>query len=234
MQASRSAAHAMVDTFLAPTAAFTALRNRPAWAWIALGLIAVVSAISILLFMGGMSPEWIVEQQLLSDTSLSVNERADARGTLLEIAPYTAMIGAVFSVIVLPIIAALLGLAYFLAERVLARQRNGYGQWFSAAAFSMLPLALGSLGLIALRLLNSEPNLPLEMAQFSSLNNLWLGLAPGEPGYALAGSANVLYLWCAFLAAIAARVWSELDWSRALLLGALPYILVFGAWFAFV
>jgi len=234
MQASRTVAHALIDTLLSPTAAFDAVRSKPAWAWAALALIALLGGISILVFLAGMSPDWIVDQQLLSDSSLSDNERADARAMLLDIAPYTGAIGAAFGAISLPIMAGLLALVYFLSERVLARQRNGYGRWFAAASFSLLPLVLGSLGLIALRLSNSAQNLPLDMAQYSSLNNLWLGLAPGESGYALAGSVNVLYLWCAFLAAVAARAWSELDWPRALLLGMLPYVLVFGVWWALV
>ncbi len=234
MSASPSAVQALIDTYLAPSAAFGALRDKPVWAWLALGLIALITALATMLFLGGMSPEWIVDQQLLAQPEMSDNERRESRDALLAVAPYTGVIGAVFSAISLPILAAALGLVYFLGERVLSSQRNAYGRWFAGAAFSMLPLALGSLGLIVLTLLSAESNVPLDTAQYSSVNRLWLGLTPGESGYALASSADLLYLWCAFLAAVAARVWSGLDWARALLIGALPYLLVFGIWFALV
>lgn len=234
MAASQTVLHSLLDTYLAPSAAFTALRERPAWAWLALALTAVAGAVASLVFLGGMSPDWIVDQQLLSQSEMSANERTDARATLLEIAPYTGIIGAAFSAISLPLIAAALGLVYFLAERILASERNAFGRWFAAAAYSLLPLALGSLGLVLLTLLKSEPNLPLDTAQYSSINQLWLGLLPGERGYTLASSLNLLYLWCAFLAALAARVWSALSWPRALLLGGLPYLLLFGIWYALI
>jgi hypothetical protein len=70
----------------------------------------------------------------------------------------------------------------------------------------------------------------LDLANYASLNALALGLAPGERGYALASGLNLFYLWSIGLVAVAARHWSGLDWGRALLLGALPYLLVFGVW----
>jgi hypothetical protein len=126
--------HSLIDTFLAPAAAFRALGQRPVWAWLALALIALASALSIAIFMGGMSPEWIVEQQLLTEPGMSADEYDAARSALLQVAPYTAAIGAVMGAVMLPIIAALLALVYFGGERVLARARNSYGRWFAAAA----------------------------------------------------------------------------------------------------
>ncbi len=232
--ASRSATHAFFDTILAPASAFVAVRQRPVWAWLALALVALASALSIGIFMGGMSPEWIVDQQLLTEPEMSADELEVARSTLLQVAPYTAAIGAVMGALMLPLIAALLALVYVGAERVLARERNSYGRWFAAASFSLLPLVLSAIGLIVLKLLSAEPNVPLDLANYASLNTLALGLAPGERGYGLASSLNLFYLWSIGLVAVAARQWSGLDWGRALLLGALPYLLVFGLWAALV
>lgn len=232
MNPSASAPQALLDTFLAPGAAFASLRLRPVWAWLALALVALASALSIVVFMGGMSAEWIVEQQLLTEPDMSAEELAVARDALLQVAPYTAAIGAVMGALMLPLISAMLALVYLGAERVLARERNGYGRWFAAASFSMLPLILSALGLIVLKFLSDDPDVPLDLANYASLNSLVLGLAPGERGYGLASSLNLFYLWSIGLVAVAARQWSGLDWGRALLLGALPYLLVFGIWAA--
>jgi hypothetical protein len=88
--------------------------------------------------------------------------------------------------------------------------------------------------LIVLSLLSEDPNMPLDLANYASVNALALGLAPGERGYSLASGLNLFYLWSIGLVAVAARQWSGLDWGRALLLGALPYLLVFGVWAALV
>ena len=77
-------------------------------------------------------------------------------------------------------------------------------------------------------------NLPLDLGNYASLNNLVFGIPNGENGYALASFANLFYLWSIFLVAVAARVWSGLGWGKALLLAALPSLLIYGPWLAIV
>ena len=234
MQTSRNAFHAMFDTFVAPSAAFGALRERPSWGWLALATIALASVASVYVFMGGMSPEWIVEQQLAAAPAMPPDQLAAARAQMLAIAPHTRHISAIAVVLGLPIITALVALVYFGAERLLSRQRNGYGRWFAAASFASLPLVLSAFGLIVLSLAAADPNLPLDSSNYASLNGLLLKLQPGERGHALASAINVFQLWSVLLAAIAARLWSGLGWGRALLLAALPYLLVFLPWAALI
>lgn len=234
MQTSRNAFQAMFDTFVAPSAAFGALRERPAWAWQALATVAIASVASVYVFMGGMSPEWIVEQQLAAAPPMPPDQLAAARSQMLAIAPHSKHISAIAVVLGLPIITALVALVYFGAERLLSKERNGYGRWFAAAAFASLPVVVSAFGLIVLSLAAADPNLPLDTSNYASLNGLLLKLQPGERGYALANAINLFQLWSVLLAAVAARLWSAIGWGRALLLAALPYLLVFLPWAAFV
>ena len=89
-------------------------------------------------------------------------------------------------------------------------------------------------GLIALVLVRGGGNLPLDLGNYASLNNLVFGIPNGENGYALASFANLFYLWSIFLVAVAARVWSGLGWGKALLLAALPSLLIYLPWLAIV
>lgn len=220
-----------LDSLLAPASAFAGLRTAPLLrAWLALALIAGFSALGSWLFLHGMSPEWLVEQQLQATPGMSEAEIAQARPMLLEVAPHTGLIAVIASVLMTPLMCAVLALAYFAGERMLAKNRHGYGRWFLASAHSLLPLAIGALGLVGLALLAESPDQPLGMANYASLNNLVLGLTPGEPGYAPASSLDLFQLWAAILAGVAARVWTGIDWFRALLLGALPYLLFYGGW----
>lgn len=223
----------ITDSFLAPSAAFASIRARPAWAWIALALIALSSAISLYALIGTASPEWIVEQQLQEAGDLKPDEREAARGALIEIAPYTAHIAAFSNVLLWPIFCALLALFYFAGERALGATRNGYGAWFGLSAVAMLPQVVNALGLIVL-CLTYTGDIPLQLANYASVNALVLGLAPGERAQGLASALSLFYLWSIVLAAIGIRVYSAYGWGKSILLAALPYVLVFGAWAAVV
>lgn len=234
MTASRNLPSALIDTYLAPSQAFAALRERPAWAWAALLLVVVATVASIYTLYLGMSPEWIVEQQLAGMPDMPADQLAAARANLMAVAPFSAHIGAVMVLVMLPLTCLLFGFAYFLGERLLSRERNSFGRWFAAAAFAQLPMVFNALGLIVLVLVRGGGNLPLDLGNYASLNNLVFGIPNGENGYALASFANLFYLWSIFLVAVAARVWSGLGWGKALLLAALPSLLIYLPWLAIV
>lgn len=230
MSASKSAPAAILDTFLAPSDAFAAVRERPAWAWLALLVIWIAAAASVYTLFGGISPESLVEQQLAGAPEMPADQLAAARANMMTVAPYTAHIGAVMNVLMTLILTALFALIYFVGERMLARERNGYGRWFAATAFSFLPGVLNALGLIALALMSSEPNLSIHLGNYASLNNLVMHLSPGENGFAWASAVNLFFLWSILLAAVAGRVFSQMGWGKAIVFGALPYLLIFVPW----
>lgn len=223
----------IMDSFLAPSSAFASIRSRPAWAWIAIALIAISSALSLYALLGGASPEWIVEQQLQEAGELKPDELASTRDALLQIAPYTAHVAAISNLILLPIFCALLAGFYFFGERAFGASRNRYGQWFGLSALSLMPLLVNALGLIVLCFMQSGDK-PLQLANYASLNALVLGLAPGERGQGLAAALSVFYLWSIVLAAIGTRVFSAYGWGKCIALAALPYLLLFGTWAALV
>jgi hypothetical protein len=224
----------LIDTFLAPGQAFTALRERPSWAWAALLLVVVASVASIYTLYSGMSPEWIVEQQIAGMPEMPADQLAATRSQLAAVAPYSAHIGAIMVALMMPVVCLVFGFAYFLCERMLSRERNSFGRWFAAAAFGQLPMVINALGLIVLVLVRGGGNLPLDIGNYASLNNLVFGIPNGENGYALASFANLFYVWSIFLVAVAARVWSGLGWGKAILLAALPSLLIYGPWLAIV
>lgn len=217
------------DLFLSPRNLFSALPSHRSWAWAALALLIVSQIASIYVFFGPMSPEWIVEQQL-AVANLSGNDAEAARSTLMAMAPNIAHISAATTLVMGVLISALLALVYFLGERVLVRSRQSYGAWFAIAVWAQLPMLLNALGLIALSLMAASPDQPLALANYASLNGLILDLPLGHPWYNWAQAFSVFFIWSSVLIAIAVRVAQPVAWGRALLLGALPYVLVFGVW----
>jgi hypothetical protein len=93
-----------------------------------------------------------------------------------------------------------------------------------------MPMLLNALGLIVLSLLAASPDQPLAVANYASLNGLVLDLPLGHPWYNWAQAFSLFFIWSSVLIAIAVRVTQPIAWGRALLLGALPYVLVFGVW----
>lgn len=228
-QASTNFFAGVSDLFLAPSNLFSALPSRRAWTWAALALLIAVQIVSLYAFFGPMSPEWIVEQQLAS-ANLPASDAAAARSTLMTMAPNIAHITAASSLLLGVLFPAMLALLYFLGERVLARSRQTYGAWFAIAVWSQLPQLLNALGLIALSLLATSPDQPLAVANYASLNGLILDLPLTHPWHNWAQALSLFFVWSAVLIAVAARAAQPLAWGRALLLGALPYLLVFGIW----
>ncbi len=234
MTASRNLPSALIDTYLAPSQAFAALRERPGWAWAALLLVALATVAATYTLFSGMTPEWIVEQQMASQPDMPADQEAAMRAQIQQFAPMTVHFAAGFGVLAMPLFAALFGLVYFVGERLLSRERNSFYRWFAASSFSMLPMVLSAFGLIALVLVRGGGNLPMDLGNYASLNALVFGIPSDGKGYTLASSVNLFSFWSLFLVAVAARVWSGLGWGKALLLAALPSLLIYVPWLAIV
>lgn len=230
---SASAAQALVDIFLSPRALFIALPAHRRWTWIALGLLVLFQIASVYVFFGPMSPDWLVEQQLAS-ADIPANQMAQAKATMLQVAPYTAHIGAAMGVVATVVISALVALVMFAAERVLVPSRQSYGQWYAVTIWAQMPMLLNGLGLIVLSLLAASPDQPLSVANWASLNELLLGLPVGDAWYGWAEAFSLFFLWTIALFAIAIRTAKPVAWPRALALASLPYVLSFGIWALFI
>lgn len=220
----------LLDAVVAPGASFAALRHARGWGWAAFALIVLTQSIALLVFFGGMSPEWLVEQQLMRMGEVAASDEASVRSTLASMADNYAVIAAVGGAVTLALMVPLLGLVFFLANRATRGTRFGFVEWTRFASWSQLPLVVSSLGLIVIAVLARQPDLPLSAAQYASLNTLLLKLPAGHAWFNWAETLNVFTLWSAVLAAIGVRVWTAVSWGVAALVGALPWVLVFGVW----
>ena len=231
MDAQPGALQTLVNVLLQPPAGFAQLRQAPVrhalWALMSVMLIA---ALANWWFMHGMSPDWIVDQQLQVQSGMSEADMAQARPILEQMAPHTGLLAAVAALVTLPVGCVLLAAIYVGSERLLSVSRHSYGRWFLASAYCLLPLGVGALGLLLLTLLADNPDQPLSLANYASLNTLLLQLPPGSPHFAWASSLDLFQIWCGVLGAVAARVWCGIGWGRALLFGLLPWIAIYGGW----
>jgi len=197
--------------------------------WLALLLtIAITSTVSWFMF-SGMSPEWLVEQQMLQmGNDLSPAEQEQTRALLAQSASSTAMLSPIFVAIGTLLFTALLALYLLLTGRVNTGFK--YNQWFAFASWSQLPTIVCMLGTAILLALADTTNVPMNLMNFASLNQLILGLTPTSAWYGLTDALSLFLIWQLWV--LHAGLTSAAGYSsqRATLVLAIPTALIFGGW----
>lgn len=223
----------VIDMFVAPSAAFAALRARRGWARWALLTLALAQAVAIWGFVAPMPADWLVAQQLQQMGELPAGEHQQTQAQLLSLAPHYAWLSALGAALGMVLLTAALGSAYGLLGAIAAPRRVTFADSLRLAVWTQWPSLFQALAIIVLAWVAS-PQRPLGLANFASLNELWLHWTPDHSGYLWASSLNLFLLWSALLAMVGWRCWSGASLGRAALLASLPYLLVFGLWAAVV
>lgn len=230
---SKSVIHGLIDIYVAPKQLFTTLQEKNGWSWLPFILLLVVNALGVWWFYHGMSSEWIVEQQLaMSAQDMSPAQMEEAREALGYIADMTGIIGAASVFLITPIMLALIALYTMLVGN--PGQKRSYGNWYALAVWSNMPSILNMLGLMVLILLSSDPNMSLSTVNYLSINQLLLGLQPGNAWFAWAENLNLIYIWISALLAVGLHTWSGYSAIKSAILGFLPLLVIFSAWAVFI
>ena len=92
--------------------------------------------------------------------------------------------------------------------------------------FALIPAAI-------VLLTASSNQIPQEALQPLSLNQLLFHRQPGEPGYALFSNLNLFQVASLYLGAVGVKTWSGRSWVYAIVLTALPAVVIYGIWALF-
>ncbi|BDX05521.1 YIP1 family protein [Planctobacterium marinum] len=230
--ATLSAPAALLDIYAAPKDVFSTLKQKRGITWLALLLLVTLTAGSILWFYSGMSDQWIVDQQLLQMSFESSAEEAQVEQFLLENAPHTGTLGAIFSVLFFLILLAVLAL-YF---KIVGRQdeQATYGDWFAFSVWTQMPMALQLIGFIALFVSAGGGDLSINLPNYTSVNQLLLNLPVKHKWFQIAEAANVFFLWSILLGAKGLMQWCNMSMLKATCLSAAPYLAIFTIWAIFI
>lgn len=218
---------ALLDIFIAPTQAYAKIRGSGGNLLLLLGQM-ILTALAFYLFYQGMSPEWLVEQQMLNAGDLTPAEAEQTRALIAQTAGYTAIIGAVTGPIMLVVFNAILAGYLHLISKMSGDFR--YQDWFGFSVWSQMPMQLNTMGLILLVLFSDTPNMPLATANYASFNQLVLQLPIGAPFYTWAESFSLFMFWQIALTAIGLKQWCNFSSVKATIFAALPTVLIFGIW----
>ena len=218
----------ILNTLLNPAAAMAAVPQQSGRHFWLLAIQLLLTTAIIYWFYAGMSPAWLVDQQMLHAGELTPAETEQIRAAMAEMAGATPLIGAV-SVAVGSLAFTAITAGYLLLTGKLQKALN-YGQWFALVVWSQLPALLNILGLALLVLLADSPDQPLMLVNYASLNQLVLDLPVGHALYTWAESINVFLIWQLWIVFAGLQSAAGFSSKRAAIVTGTPVLLIFGLW----
>ena len=218
----------ILNTLLNPAAAMAAVPQQSGRHFWLLAIQLLLTTAIIYWFYAGMSPAWLVDQQMLHAGELTPAETEQIRAAMAEMAGATPLIGAV-SVAVGSLAFTAITAGYLLLTGKLQKALN-YGQWFALVVWSQLPTLLNILGLALLVLLADSPDQPLMLVNYASLNQLVLDLPVGHALYTWAESINVFLIWQLWIVFAGLQSAAGFTAKRAAIVTGTPVLLIFGLW----
>lgn len=197
--------------------------------WLALLLTIVISAAVSWQMFSGMSPEWLVEQQMLQmGNELSPAEQEQTRAYLAQSAGMMPLLSPVFVALGTLLMAAILATYLMFTGRVSSNLK--FGQWFALVSWSQLPTVVCMLGVAVLLLLSDTPNVSINLMNFASVNQLLLGLNPDSAWFGLTEALSLFVLWQAWILHAGLISAAGYTAQRATLVIGAPIVLIFGGW----
>lgn len=214
-----------------PSRAFAELDQRPRFWWPLL-LVVLSSAVLSVWYVSVVDLEWLSDQQIRNSAftqnmtdaeidrmTLGANDR---RGVQI-------VIGGLGTLAVVTIVMLISAAYYLLAGKVTGVERS-FRHWLSFTAWTSTPTVLAVIGSLIMLLTASSNQISQEALQPLSLNALLFHRAPGEPGYSLYSSINLLQFAALALAVIGVKAWSRRSWLFSFIFSALPFVLIYGIW----
>jgi len=217
----------LTQVFYEPSAAFAALKERPR-AWLPLLLLYAGSIGILVWYFQTVDWDWMMSNTFPPDMPAEQREaaaKAMSRGVMMGM----SIAGAVVATL---LIFSVYGLYYWLAGK-LASMEIGFKSGFSLAVWAALPSLIG-MPLMALQIATGKGQLALERADMLSLNFLLVHAAPHTPWVGIASAFKLTDIWIIMLSTIGLRTWTGKSTSTCAIIAALPYVLIYGCWTAWI
>lgn len=218
----------LLSAFTEPGKLFADLKQAPRFAlpfWLMLAATAAVLYIYYL----RVDFSWMVDS-LLSAQNLKPAEQAAARASMNP--DMMRWSSAIMAPISIAIVFAITGLYYLLAGKISGAQYS-YRAWFAFGVWASVPLLLSTV-VALLNVLTMAAQTAPESIYLTHLHPMLFQLPSGHPWLGLCSSVDLISLWAIALAAIGWRSWTGNGWPVAVLVAALPSVLIYGIWALFI
>ncbi len=210
-----------------PTSAFRALQKR-SYGWLPLVLMMSTTVAMMYWYYATVDYAWLIERTL-SATPDAKPEQREAMAKLLQPQTFRTM-GLVVATILTPLIMAVSALYFLLAGKFVGANLS-YGKWFSFACWTSIPTLL-TIPLMATQIMSSQGQLAVEDLTMVSLNYLVFHLPPSHAWAGLLSSLQLTQVLIVVLTAFGLRAWTGCTLKAALLLAAVPTLIMYGGWAA--
>ncbi|MGH8076247.1 MAG: YIP1 family protein [Lysobacter sp.] len=215
----------LMDIFLQPSKVFADLKVRPTFVTPLL-LTALLGAAMILLYSMKVDPTWYVDHTLAAGGEMSASELAQAK-KVLPGARTMGYFGAAMALIGTVLAAALYALYFMLAGKITGAATS-FKHGLSLSSWAGMPVLLGTV-VALIGVFTMTPLTGLEALMLTNVDPLLVQLPADHRWSAIAKSFSLLNLWAMFLIALGWRVWGRTSWTQAIVVAALPSVVIFGA-----
>ena len=216
----------LVDIFLQPGKVFDALKDKPTFL-LPLLLTAALSAALILLWSMKVDPAWYLDHTLAAGGGdMSASEIEQAR-KVMPGARVMGYVGGAGALLGTALAAALYALYFMLAGKITGTTTS-FKHGLSLTGWAGMPLLLGTV-VALLGVATMAPQTGMESLMLTNVDPLLLLLPVDSPWSTLAKNFSLLNLWAVFLIALGWRTWGRTGWTQAIVVAALPSVVIYGA-----
>lgn len=218
---------ALIAMFYDPRRAFAMLEPKR-HAWLPLLLLILSSTVLMFWYFSVVDFSWLMDQLFaaVKDPAKRDQARAMMSKSMMQT---TAVITTLVSY---PATCALAGV-YFMIVGKSTNKDVSFGTGFALSAWAFVPaLLMLPLGAVAI-VMASGGQLGFSELNPLSLNQLIFHHEAAHPMASVLDSINVTSLWSVFLMVVGYQVWAKVARATALKVVLIPYLIIYGLWFAF-
>lgn len=228
MEYSKSAVSGLVDIITDPSKALIAADREPKRLWLPFILAMIVPAILSVYYFSIVDMDWMF-QQMQAAASVQGQELPDEMRDFFSSS--IMMGGAVGASIVMAVLVTSISALYLLiVAKFSSEDKRSFGKWFSLSAWVSVPSTLAALLMIIYFATMGNSQMGLEDISFFSANSLFAHYPEGSNEASFFGGITPFLFWSIGLLALGIKVWTGRTYAKSLLIAALPYVVVFGAW----
>ncbi|MGX9463103.1 YIP1 family protein [Shewanella sp. A14] len=222
----------VLDAFVAPSSLFEKFDNNQKQSGIVLLTLMILVFVSHYWFFGGMTEEFLLNQQLAKVSDLSAQELDVVRESMSMTLQYTwvfvagmTAIGHLFVVIGLSLFFA--AVAKFSSTKM---KSFSVKNWFYFASWCQLPWIVNYIGFMMLFASSSTGDLPLGLIDYASVEQLFTHHANGS-GVALYSSMNLFSIWSIAICSLGLSNCFSMSLFKSIAISSAPYLIFYGVWF---
>ena len=218
----------LMDIYLQPSKVFADLKTRPTFV-LPLLLTALLGAAMILLYSMKVDPVWFADHTAAAATAgseMTATEIAQAK-KMMPGARTMGYFGVAMALLGTAMAAALYALYFMLAGKITGAGTS-FKHGLSLSSWAGMPLLLGTV-VALIGVFTMTPQTGLEALMLTNVDPLLVQLPADHPWSTFARSFSLLNLWAVFLIALGWRVWGRTSWTQAIVVAALPSVVIYGA-----